>query len=178
MFSVWRHHHDQMNILVQWIRRCYCTCSRLTWISRAWYIIIRPSNITVERLIRHFSANEYEDSYSERKTQENKDIRNSRVNSIFLQCTVLLNWCAFHTSVSIFSLYRRTYRYLNNCCYSVLLHSNKGEMRYLGQIKAVHINCNTLNTCNCPHINTSTHVGAPIGTNNMRTHMHTEYLLA
>lgn len=44
-------------------------CSRLTWISRAWYIIIRPSNITVERLIRHFSANEYEDSYSERKKE-------------------------------------------------------------------------------------------------------------
>ena len=43
------------------------SCERLTWISRAWYMIIRPSNITVDRLIRHFSANEYEDSYSRRE---------------------------------------------------------------------------------------------------------------
>ena len=47
---------------------------RLTWISRAWYMIIRPSNITVERLIRHFSANEYEDSYSRREKRGREDV--------------------------------------------------------------------------------------------------------
>lgn len=30
---------------------------------------MRPSNITVERLIRHFSANEYEDSCGEKEQE-------------------------------------------------------------------------------------------------------------
>lgn len=37
----------------------------ITCISRAWYITISPSNIAVERLIRHFRENEYEDSCRE-----------------------------------------------------------------------------------------------------------------
>lgn len=35
----------------------------VTWISRAWYMIISPRRMTVERLIRHFRANEYSDSW-------------------------------------------------------------------------------------------------------------------
>lgn len=35
----------------------------VTWISRAWYMIISPRRMIVERLIRHFRANEYRDSW-------------------------------------------------------------------------------------------------------------------
>lgn len=63
------------------INKIFFFCGRLTWISRAWYIIIRPSNITVERLIRHFSANEYEDSCGERKKRK-KNIRNVELKQL------------------------------------------------------------------------------------------------
>lgn len=35
----------------------------VTWISLAWYMIISPRRMIVERLIRHFRANEYRDSW-------------------------------------------------------------------------------------------------------------------
>lgn len=34
----------------------------ITWISRAWYTMMSPSKMIVERLIRHFRAREYSDS--------------------------------------------------------------------------------------------------------------------
>lgn len=34
----------------------------VTWISLAWYTMIRPSRMIVERLIRHFRAKEYSDA--------------------------------------------------------------------------------------------------------------------
>lgn len=75
----------------------YFFFGRLTWISRAWYIIIRPSNITVERLIRHFSANEYEDSYGERKRHEKNILENSHIkwlnNHFFITSNLIYrNW--------------------------------------------------------------------------------------
>lgn len=39
----------------------------LTWISRAWYMMISPSRMAVERLMRHFRAKEYEESWQRGK---------------------------------------------------------------------------------------------------------------
>lgn len=44
----------------------------LTWISRAWYRTTRPSRMTVERLMRHLSANEYRDSWAERERKRER----------------------------------------------------------------------------------------------------------
>lgn len=39
-----------------------CPKGSITWISRAWYTMMSPSKMIVERLIRHFRAREYSDS--------------------------------------------------------------------------------------------------------------------
>lgn len=41
----------------------------VTWISLAWYMIIRPRRMIVERLIRHFRAKEYSDSCKQERKQ-------------------------------------------------------------------------------------------------------------
>lgn len=43
-------------------------CFNVTWISLAWYMIISPRRMIVERLIRHFRASEYRDSWKRATT--------------------------------------------------------------------------------------------------------------
>lgn len=43
-------------------------CFHITCISLAWYMIISPRRMIVERLIRHFRANEYRDSWKRATT--------------------------------------------------------------------------------------------------------------
>lgn len=55
--------HMQLRVRAGCSQRSGKSVLDVTWISLAWYMIISPRRMIVERLIRHFRANEYRDSW-------------------------------------------------------------------------------------------------------------------
>lgn len=68
-------------------------CFNITCISLAWYMIISPRRMIVERLIRHFRANEYRDSWKRATTLKPNKTQHHDIKSHSYMLNQLLLVC-------------------------------------------------------------------------------------